>query len=78
MAVERLRQLWPSLGKGNRIRIINQPQAPLIRIIPHADETDAPENDEDPSSKAGAGGSSNEADDAIDADEDRRTEAKSN
>ena len=38
-AIERLRQMWPRIGNGNRIRIIQQPSAPpLIRVVPHQDE----------------------------------------
>lgn len=41
-AIEQLRQLWPTVGNGNRIRILQAPkQAPLIRIVPRADEGEA-------------------------------------
>lgn len=40
-AIEQLRQLWPTVGNGNRIRILQSPQqAPLIRIVPRAEEED--------------------------------------
>lgn len=52
MAIEQLRQMWPSIGNGNRIRIINRPQAPLIRLEPREEdepngrpETQTPPND---------------------------------
>ncbi len=45
-AIKQLRELWPTIGNGNRIRIIQQPQAPLLRVVPRqeleADDSEKP------------------------------------
>lgn len=38
-AIELLRKMWPEVGNGNRIRIINnQVNGPLIRVIPRSED----------------------------------------
>ena len=48
MLIERLQDVWPSVGSGNRIRVIKQPnvQAPLIRVVPRPDDEDTEPEEE--------------------------------
>lgn len=41
-ALELLRRMWPEVGKGNRIRVVEPPRRPMIRVVPRNDDTEIP------------------------------------
>lgn len=76
-AVELLRRMWPEIGNGNRIRIINQSNQPLIRVVPREEEDANPKASQPAPDADAAEGQSDANSDAIGPDESNTTHAAS-